>query len=763
MRRPVPAGPVARSTTSPPRAAAGRPAAVPAVAAGATSPARPRWRLPEWVVTLGVGVTAWVVGAVPFWRERLFYYVGDQYEQFAPLWHVFGQRLRAGEWVTMDPASWMGGNYAAEGLNGIWNPVSLANFVLVSYFDDLALAAAVVMVEFLGVLAMGTYLLAREHGARRWPAAVVALAVPFSGFTLWYEAAGWPAGLMAFTWVTWFWWAARRHARGRLNPVVPFLAGALVMTTGNPYGALGMLVVLVALGAELLVRRRFSRLLHLVVVGACAGLVALPVYLPLLGAGEVSLRQDLAVLANDTFLVPDLGDLAAASAPTYLPSITNWGGALLETQPSTYLAWFLLPLLPWLRWSRLRRRARSLAGLLGIAGFYLLATLAPSNLWLFRWPVRLVEYLYLAVAVLFAVVLSAGLATDRPRRRALASGAIVLFGTYLAWAVRPVGLLQEHGAALLLVGAGTALAVLAHRRWGLRGLGAVLVAGTVAVVAFQTTVLPFRPGGFGLRPASDLSALAEGTTSYEGTVLQLARHDTITTGQMRDGEITFGNLVRPTGTPTVASYSGIGFQEFAEELCLDYRGATCPEAFERLWQPAGPGYPVPLVDALRVSTLVLQRDLLGDEVVDDREPPPGWSVAERGPVRAVWVRDQPYADGSRVSWTSPGVEVVGGSAEEEREVVRYRADDAGRVLFARLAWPGYSATVDGEEVPVVDGPAGLLAVTVPAGERTLVLDYAPPGLRAGALAAAGAALVVLVQAGLWWWQQRRARGRLRAR
>ncbi|MGY2067509.1 YfhO family protein [Blastococcus sp. SYSU DS0619] len=755
-------GSASRAAASPGTAPADDTAAVPAGAA-AGAPPRTRRRPPEWLVTLGVGVAAWVIGAIPYWRERLFYYVGDQYEQFAPLWHVFGQRLRNGEWVTMDPAAWMGGNYAAEGLNGIWNPVSLANFVLVSYFDDLAQAAAVVMVEFLGLLAMGTFLLAREHGARRWPAAVVALAVPFSGFTLWYEAAGWPAGLMAFTWVTWFWWAARRHARGRLNPIVPFLAGALVMTTGNPYGALGMVVVLTALGVELLLRRRFTRLLHLVVMGACAGLVALPVYLPLLGAGDVSLRQDLAVLANDTFLVPDLGDLAAASSPTYLPSITNWGGALLETQPSTYLAWFVLPLLPWLRWSRLRRRARSLAGLLGIAGFYLLATLAPSNLWLFRWPVRLVEYLYLAVAVIFAVVLSAGLATDSPRRRAVASGAIVLGGTYLAWAVRPAGLLPEHAAALLLVAAGTALAVAVGRRWGLPGLGAVLVAGTVAVVAFQTTVLPFRPDGFGLRPASDLTALAAGTTSYEGTVLQLARHDVVTTEQMRGGEITFGNLVRPTGTTTVASYSGIGFQEFADELCTDYRGATCPEAFDRLWQPAGPDYPVPLVDALRVSTLVLQRDLLGDDVVDRQQPPPGWQVAERSPVRAVWVRDEPYADAGRVSWTSPGIEVLADDAEEEREVVRYTADDAGRVLFARLAWPGYTATVDGEEVPVLDGPAGLLAVPVPAGEHTLVLDYAPPGLRAGAFAAAGAALVVLVQAGLWSWQRHRGRRRLRAR
>ena len=71
------------------------------------------------------------------------------------------------------------------------------------------------MVEFLAILAMGTYLLAREYGAGRVPAVIVATAMPVTGFTLWYEASGWPAGLMAFTWVTHFWWSARRHARGR--------------------------------------------------------------------------------------------------------------------------------------------------------------------------------------------------------------------------------------------------------------------------------------------------------------------------------------------------------------------------------------------------------------------------------------------------------------------------------------------------------------------------------------------------------------------
>ncbi|MCW2675272.1 MAG: putative integral rane protein [Modestobacter sp.] len=715
-------------------------------------------QLPDWLIAVAVGGLVAAIGVIPQWRGTFFYYVGDQSEQFAPLWHLLGEQLRAGRWPTMDPAGWAGGNYAAEALTGIWNPVSLLDFVLVSHADDLSLAAFAVMVQFLALLAMAVYLLAREYGARRVPAVVVATALPVSGFTLWYEAAGWPAGLMAFTWVAHFWWAAHRHARGRLNPFVPFLFGCLAITTGNPYGVLGLLVVLVAVGVELLLQRQVARLAHLAVMGACVGAVALLVFLPLLGAGPVSDRQQLATVANDAFMVPGLGDLAAGSSPTYLPAIVNWKGAVLEHVPSTYLAWFVLPLLPWLRWDRLRQHRASLAGVFVLGGFYLLAALGPSNLWLFRWPVRVVEYLYLAVAVVFALLLSEGLAVDHGRKRVVASAAVVGLGGYLAWAAQPSGLGGAHVVGVAIVGAATALAVVAHRRWGMPGLGAVVVAGTAAVLVLQTSVLPAGPPtGPVVRPAHEVSAMAAGATEYRGTVLQLAALAGVRTEQVQTGQILFGNLARVVGRETVTAYTGIGFRAFQTELCMDYRGAVCPQAFERLWVPAGRGVAAPLIDVLRVSTLVVQRSLRPD--VADLVPPAGWRVAATTPARAVWVRERPWPAEGRVSWTSPGVEVRSDSTTPQREVVRYSARARGSLLFARLAWPGYTATVDGRPADVVDGPAGLLRVEVPAGRHTLAVTYQPPGLRLGLGAVAAAVALSAAQTVAWFWQRRRSRQR----
>src|SRR5687768_18342052 len=102
---------------------------------------------------------------IPFLQRHEFYYGGDNPESFVPLWHHFGEELRSGNWPTMDVAGWTGGNYAAEGVYALWNPVQLLDYVLVSRFDDLAAAAAAVQIQFLALLGMGAYLLAREYGA----------------------------------------------------------------------------------------------------------------------------------------------------------------------------------------------------------------------------------------------------------------------------------------------------------------------------------------------------------------------------------------------------------------------------------------------------------------------------------------------------------------------------------------------------------------------------------------------------------------------
>jgi hypothetical protein len=230
-------------------------------------------------------------------------------------------------------------------------------------------------------------------------------------------------------------------------------------------------------------------------------------------------------------------------------------------------------------------------------------------------------------------------------------------------------------------------------------------------------------------------------------VLQLATQASLATATSRQtGELLFGNESLMSGHESVVRYSGMSFQEFSDALCIDYRGLVCPEAFDRIWRPVG-NTGAPLVDLLEIETLVLDAGVFPGPA---SEPPrPGWTVAARDDLRTVWVRDLPGAAEGRLSWTSPGIEVLDDTGEGTSESVSFRATEEGSLVFARLAWPGYTATVDGKPVAVEDGPAGLLTIHVPAGDHRLTLRHEPPGLSAGVAIFGAAAALSLAQTVVW--------------
>jgi hypothetical protein len=416
--------------------------------------------------------------------------------------------------------------------------------------------------------------------------------------------------------------------------------------------------------------------------------------------------------------------------------------------PSTYSIWFALPLLPWVRWRGLRPPDRQLTSVVTIAAVFAVMTLGPSNLWLFRWPIRLIEYLYLALAVLLALLLSRGLATDHVRRRTLATVAVVVVGGYLSFAVRPdhpwMHVLATVGVLALVL-----LAVTAFHRWGRIAWATVLVAGTVLVVTVQTHWLPLLPddGSERAQVPNSIAQVQEVTSTYRGTVLQLASPESLMTAPRRyTGYLLFGNETLMSGHESIVRYSGMGFEEFADTLCIGYRGQSCPEAFDRAWRPVGVTG-APLVDLLGVETLVIDSQLFPGPA--GQPPPPGWSVGTRNQVSTVWVRDQAIGDEGRLAWASPGVDVLSDAGSGVSEEVQLQASTDGTLIFARLTWPGYTATLDGEPIDVRDGPAGLLSVDVPAGRHVLEIDFHSPGLSVGLRVLAAAALVSVVQTAVW--------------
>ena len=120
-----------------------------------------------------------------------FYYVGDNPESFIPLWHKVGAALREGSgWASTRPRG-PAGNLVGEAAYGMFNPVTLANTVLISGSTTS---------RWLPPRSWWSSSRSSRWARTCWPAStapvvpavIVAMAIPVTGFTLWYEASGWP-------------------------------------------------------------------------------------------------------------------------------------------------------------------------------------------------------------------------------------------------------------------------------------------------------------------------------------------------------------------------------------------------------------------------------------------------------------------------------------------------------------------------------------------------------------------------------------------
>lgn len=697
-----------------------------------------------WPLLVCLVTAAYVV--IPYLITPWFYQRGDTAAQFAPTWFHLGELVREGVWpVWLDPQSWAGGNYVAEALFGTYNPLNLLVWVGVSMGPDLALSTLAVKGAVLVLLALGTYALAREYAAAPWAAACVAIALPFSGFTLFWDAGSWPSGLMAFAYAPWVWVTMRRTLRGVANPLWAFAAGVLAVTNGNPYGTLAVVIIGAALVCEGLLNRNFPGALRLSVVGVCVAAFLPLVYLPLLESADLAVRSTGALFENSGKLRPTFGDLLAVSSPTHVPPIQAITGPMKV--PATYLVWFVLPLLPWLRYGVLARRWREFTGLGLVALVYLAITLGPSKLWLFRWPLRTIEYFYLALVIAFAVLLSQGLARSRVRARLVGSAVLVVAAGYLSWAQDPEAL-RRVGIGFVALAGLSAVLLAAHLvlRRDL-AVAAVAIAGVGAVLTLQVAVFDENASSRVWHVPSDVSLLQERFADREGRVMQFADLKPLQNkGQIAKLEQAWqhflpGSMYHPAGVEAVNSYTGMGFLPFTRYFCMEYDGLTQPCGYSNLWRVQG-GDRGSAADLMKLETVVVQPKL-----AEGVTPGEGWVEQSSSKDVIVLVREGELPwPGSELSWAPAGVEVTSAQTVSRwhQRVEVADAQERGDLVFAMLSWPGWQAELDGKPLKVSRTAIGLLTVTVPQGASgTIDLTYRPPGLLLGVVSAGVGTLLAL--------------------
>ena len=701
-------------------------------------------------------LVAVAVGAgLPLVRNHIFYFWDDSAGAAVPVWHRIAQSVLHGHLPLLNLDMWRGGNFAAEAATGMWNPVMVAVAIAVYPIDNLAVGIALGKAVFMLLMAGGTYLLARDHGIRGPLAAAIGTAVPLAGYSFFMDGTAWVNALTLTAFTPWLWWTARLVARGR-SPLWLVLTGYLVVSIGNPYGLLVCAFVILAVIVEASLNGRRGRVAVLLLSGVSVALLNVMVYLPLLLTSSVGFRAASQTL-NDNFLKPNLTNLLELSTPSTQPYLTNFGtntGLPYLTVPVVYLAWFVLPTLPWLRWRVLADRWREHIGLYVFGGVFGLLMLGPSQIWMFRWPLRLIDFVWFPVLLLWALLANEGPALSRWRLKATLSAGAVLVGGYLAWGERPSTWRWDVIGGLMVLSLVTLLI-----RYGLstRVGATVLVVGSLLVLGMQLLWFPGNYTVLDYQFPTSVSTLQARFAKYQGTTVQLANITQNLPDRLPDREYRdelFGSMYSVAGVESTTAYSGIGFTALDSTLCQAYQGSVnCSEAWHRLWRvPAG--YSVPLADLLRASTVVVQNSL-----VDTRHvaTPPGWHQVpadDASGLVTVWARNTLLPAG-RLSYASAGVRVTGDAmVGQVGESVSYQSTGPGELTFARLAWPGYTATVNGQPVGVRSGPSGLLVVDLPAGVRSgqVSLSWSPPGSRVSAIAFAWGVLLAigLAVAGRRW-------------
>ncbi len=712
-----------------------------------------RSRAPLAVVAMLV--TTLIGSVLPLIRTPNFYFWDDTAGVAVGVWQRIAQSVLAGQLPFLEPDMWRGGNFAAEAATGMWNPVMLFLMVVTHPIDDVAVAITLAKICLFLITAGGIYLLARSYGAPEWTAAVAGTALALSGWAIFMDGSSWINGTAITAFTPWAWWALRRTMLLEYRPwsvaVAAFFA-YLAPSTGNPYGVLSLAVVFLALAIEAVVTGRARRIVPLVAIGAGVLLLVIVVYLPFVFTSAYGNRANSGIW-NDEFLSVSLSNLLGMSMPTHRPYIMMWGNPM--GFPGTYLAWFILPLVPWIRWRSVDWRA--LVGVIVFGGLFLVMALGPSQLGMFRWPARLVPFVYIAVIVVFAVAAGKGLIRSRPGVRWAATAGLIFAGTWMAFSDTPSAW-KWHALTTIAIVVGVFLAVrwagtTSWRAFAVLGVGAMLaLVPQLALTKSNQNVADYE------MPSSKSALQQQFAARSDGMVVQIfdvqklvAEHP----ASDRWDDLLAGNMPSVAGFESTTAYSGIGFTDFDAALCMSYNGGTCAAAWDALWeQPKGAD--APLADLLRARYVVVLNDY-----ADNDEAPSGWTEVDRTDVVTVYERDSaiPFPNGT-ISSTGADVSVSAdektGVTAESVTVSTTGGPSGDRTLtFARIAWPGYTVSVDGKSIAATSGPAGLLTVELPPGldDAELTMRFTPPGLVAGLVA--GAAGVIVLGGTIWACARRR--------
>ncbi|MFJ4657485.1 hypothetical protein ACIP5Y_40000 [Nocardia sp. NPDC088792] len=687
------------------------------------------------------------------------FFTDDTESQYTGLWVFFGRAFREGHFPLLIPEQWMTGNYTNEEA-GLFNPPQLLIDLIAPSVPNLAVYATLIKLVFAIIAGLGVYRVCLAYGSRPEWAAVAGVAMPFTGFFLFFDEASWYTAMTGTAWMIHAWASSVRYARGKGGPIPVFIYLYLAITVQYVFPAVEAVLMLVAVAVgEVVLRGKASwmPLLRLTAAAGCAGLAGLATFLPSMLSAQVSWRGN-SQINNDMFLTVPWSESLNASLPSTMPAFQSWWG-YVQPLPMTYIAWFLIPALAFVDWAAARARWKEFVSIALFALMALMWTAGPGVVGPLRWPARVLPMLALGLLVLVCVLLGRFGTVRNWRNRGIAAGVLILALWVRTFSADPHDVLWHVLSAVIVAVLGAAVVWLGRTR-GVAAAAALTLAAVIPIAYFQVRSVQPTPMSWNL-PANREDAKQVFPKFADGTTIQLSDRGLLQPAdkslQGAYGSLVWGNYAKDLERNYVNGYTPNGHFYFGQMLCMAWDGSVCPDAYRRMFA-LEPGTGRTLADLMKVDRVVLQKAMFPD--AGNQPAPDGWHFVDvPGHQKYIWVLERDNGPISAVNGRIADARNVTANSLSETDTtsrVRVTSDSGGRLIFSRLAWPGYRLTLDGKSVPFTTVAKVFVAVDIPAGTKGAVLDltWRPPGWKIG-IGSAAAGLLGLCLLQYLWFRGRR--------
>lgn len=678
---------------------------------------------------LGIAVSLVTMLLVPLYlyvKNNRFFYIDDKVDEYIPKLLDIAEVLKSGEFPFVSTNFMNGSVYAAEFAEGIYNPIILASSLILDSFSDLSFGACILAIIFIFIAYFGYYLLAKELGIRSSWANIYALSLALNPFFIYWYTSAWFNPVNASAFLPYALWSSIVINRNlTISSSLRFVVSCfLVVSAGWPSTILIMFVFMVLVLVDtLFVQKDVSKLLRNLSVYVGAALICSIPVLPLLMSSDVFTRVS-AIQNTSNFLVGSLQGLLMFSFPYFKDFMHTWAGYSKLPFNTYYAAWYALPLLVLINYKELNIWKNYIWICLLLFAMSGIATLGPEQLGPLRFPIRMLQY-YHIFGLLLILKLFESYGVSLVRRRVVLLFGFIAMQAMLAIQVNPGDIENIFVYFSVVIVFNILLLRFLSKKDGIDAAAPWVLIGTVLVFLGIYSGDHNGRGADRGTPAvpSEFSSLnaGGGYVLFNGDDLgseeRYSEFRPATTGLIWKDKIING-------------YSPLGNKHFKEKIPIGDHGNI------RSWIMAKKGAELfevdtatglELLELMKVSKVISLKDDRGGNTLNAASKK--WSLHEKEHT-FVLVHDS-YDHPGNISWLDKGVEILEAKKlqhKTEQYRVKNRSSSDGQVVFARLWWPGYRATMNGKEISVERYSGFLISVVIPAHAKgTLALTFTPPG------------------------------------